>query len=187
MRRVTKRIVVALGVVALAGGLAGCSGDPTAKEVAALNKSNIQRVANLYTAFQTYKGGRGPKSDAEFKEFITAFDADKLKMMGVNSGDLGALFTSERDGKPFKVRYGVGGGRGSVDAVVFEQDGTAGKKQVGFTTGKVEEVDDSTYQHLLAAKPANGGKAGPATKGGGRPSGPPAGAPTGPNGPNPRT
>jgi hypothetical protein len=183
MRRVTKRIVVALGVVALAGGLAGCSGDPTAKEVAALNKSNIQRVANLYTAFQTYKGGRGPKSEAEFKEFITAFDADKLKMMGVNSGDLGALFTSERDGKPFKVRYGVGGGRGSVDAVVFEQDGVGGTKQVGFTTGKVEDLDDATYQQLWAAKPAAPTKAAStkaAPNGAGRPSGPPSGAPTGP-------
>jgi hypothetical protein len=175
MRRVTNRAGAALAIGVLVAGLAGCAGDPTAKEVAAMNKSNIQRVANMYTAFQTYKAGRGPKSEAEFKDFIAHFDAAKLQMMGINPADLGGLFTSERDGKPLKVRYGVGGGRGSVDAVVFEQDGLAGKKLVGFTAGKVDEVDDLTWQQLWAAKPAAA-----QPKGAGRPSGPPAGAPTGP-------
>src|SRR5688572_19334013 len=133
MQRVCKRAVVALSVGMLAIGLGGCSSDRTAEEVAALNKSNIQRVANMYAAFQVYKGGRGPKSEAEFKEFIAAFDAERLKMMGISSGDLGGLFTSDRDGKPFKIKYGVGGGRGSVDAVVFEQDGTGGSRQVAYT------------------------------------------------------
>src|SRR5215212_3805188 len=64
MCRVTKRAGAALAIGVLLAGLAGCGGDPTAKEVAALNQSNIQRVANLYTAFQTYKAGRGPKSEA---------------------------------------------------------------------------------------------------------------------------
>ena len=175
MCRVTKRAGAALAIGVLLAGLAGCGGDPTAKEVAALNQSNIQRVANLYTAFQTYKAGRGPKSEAEFKDFIANFDADRLKMMGINPADLGGLFTSERDGKAFRVRYNVGGGRGSVDAVVFEQDGQAGKKQIGFTTGKVDEVDDATWQQLWAAKPAAA-----QPKGAGRPAGPPPGAPTGP-------
>ena len=180
MHRLCKRAVVALSVGLLVIGLGGCSSDRTAEEVAALNKSNIQRVANLYAAHQVYKGGRGPKTEAEFKEFITAFDAEKLKMMGVSSGDLGGLFTSERDGKPFKVKYGVGGGRGSVDAVVFEQDGAGGTRQVGYTGGKVEDVDSSTYQQLWAGKPAANDRPTAGPKGSGRPSGPPPGAPKGP-------
>ena len=151
-----------------------------------MNKSNIQRVANLYTAFQTYKGGRGPATEAEFKEFIGQFDKEKLQMMGVNPGDLGGLFTSERDGKPFKVRYGVGGGRGAVAPVAFEQDGKDGKRQVAFTGNtKVEDVDATTYDQLWAGKsgtepPAAPASAAPAAGKGGRPSGPPPGAQTTP-------
>src|SRR4051812_37287685 len=141
MRGVHGRAAAVLGAAVLAG-LAGCNRDRTAQEVAAMNTSNVQRVANLYTAHQTYKGGRGPANEAEFKEFITQFDKEKLQMMGVNPGELAGLFTSERDGKPLKVRYNVGGGRGAVAPVVFEQDGKDGKRQVGFTgNAKVEEVD----------------------------------------------
>lgn len=169
--------------LALLVGLVGCS-DQTAKDVAAMNGSNIQRLSNIYSAYQNYKGGQGPKDEADFKNFIKDFDKTKLEMMGIDPNNLGAVFTSERDGKPFKVRYRVGGGRGSVDAVVFEQEGKDGKKQVGFTGGKVEEVDNTTYQQLLAGKgpsqPA-GGPPGAASRGG-RPTGPPAGAPVGPQG-----
>jgi len=144
-----------------------------------MNKSNIQRVANLYSAFQNYKGGRGPTSEAEFKQFIKEFDAGKLKMMGVNPGDLDGLFTSERDQKPFKVRYNVGGGRGSVAPVAFEQDGKDGKRQVAFAGNtKVDEVDEATYQQLWAGK--GGETPAAAAKGGSRPAGPPQGAPVGP-------
>jgi hypothetical protein len=170
--------------LALLAGLVGCSRDNTAREVAAMNGSNIQRLSNIYAAYQNYKGGQGPKDEADFKNFIKDFDKTKLEMMGIDPNKLEAVFASERDGKPFKIRYRVGGGRGSVDAVVFEQDGKDGKKQVGFTGGKVEEVDHATYQQLLAGKgpsqPA-GAPAGAAARGG-RPTGPPAGAPVGPQG-----
>ncbi len=173
-----------LGLVAtvLAVGLAGCNRDRTAETVAAMNTSNVQRLANLYSAHQNYKSGRGPANDAEFREFIRTFDPNKLQMMGIDPNDLDKLFTSEVDSKPLKIRYNVGGGRGSKDPVVFEQEGQNGKKRVGYTDSTVEEVDDSTYQQLWAGKTATGPAAsgGPPTKGGGRPTGAPAGAPTGP-------
>jgi len=172
------------------GLLAGCSRDKTAEAVAAMNTSNIQRLGNMYAAFQNYKGGRGPKTETEFREFIRDFDPNKLKMMSIDPGNLDGLFTSERDGKSFKIRFNVGGGRGSVDAVVFEQDGVNGTRQVGFTNTTVEDVDSTRYQDLLAGK----GAAGPPAAGGppaggsggapggapGRPTGRPPGAPGGP-------
>jgi len=166
---------------------AGCSSDTTARDVAALNTSNAQRLANFYAGMQngyaTSKGG-APDDEAAFKSYISAYPADKLKMMGVDIAKVDDLFKSERDGKPFKIRYKVGGGRGSVDPVVFEQDGKDGKRQVGFTGGKVEEVDQATYDQYLAGKTGTappGGATG-AGPGGGRPGsgGPPPGAPTGP-------
>jgi hypothetical protein len=156
-----------------------------ARDVAGMNTSNSQRIANVYSAYQNYKGGNGPKDETEFKTFIKEFDPNNLSMMGIDPNNLDALFTSERDGKPFKIRYKVGGGRGAASAVVFEQDGKDGKKQVAYTgNSKVEEVDDATYQQLWAGKGASqpAGAAPTAKPGtGGRPGGgPPPGAPTGP-------
>ena len=185
---VSNPLKAAASVVLLAAALPlmGCNSDDVSGEVGEKNKSNIQRVANLYAAHQNAKNGTGPKDEAEFKEFIRAFAPDKLQMMRVDAGNPDSVFVSERDGKPFKVRYKVGGGRGSSDPVVFETDGKDGKKQVGFTGGKVEDCDDSTYQAYLSGKagktPSGGPSSGPPPGGGGRPGagGPPPGAPTGP-------
>jgi hypothetical protein len=161
-------------VAALFAGLTGCAPDQTAaRQVAAANTSNVQRLANLYAAFQSSRGGRGPRDEAEFKGFLKAFDRDKLARMGIDTNQPEAALISERDGQPFRIRYRVDGGGGSVDAVVFEQEGKDGKKQVGFTGGKVEEVDPVVYQQLWAG--TRPGKVG-------RPTGPPPGAPTGPPG-----
>jgi hypothetical protein len=125
--------------------------------------------------------GQGPKDEADLTKFIKEFDPAKLKMMGIDPGDVGKLLVSERDGKPFRVRYGVGGGRGSVSPVVFEQDGKDGKKQVGFTGGKVEDVDDATYKAYLSGKdpgaPPSGGPPMGGRPGSGRPPGAPGGPP----------
>lgn len=180
MRRTLSRLALAAGLVALAG----CSGDNSAQLVGDMNKSNIQRLANLYAGFQNMVSAAGPKDEAEFKAFVSAYAPDKLEMMGVKPGETESLFTSDRDGAPFKVRYKVAGGRGAVAPVVFETVGKDGTKQVGYTGGKVEDVDNATYQRLLT----KGGNveppgAPPANKTGGRPgSGPPPGAPTGPPG-----
>jgi hypothetical protein len=184
------RWAAVIAVTACGAVLTGCSSDKTAKTVGSMNTSNIQRLANIYAAFQNYKSGRGPNDEAEFKTFIKEYDPEKLKMMGIDGNNVDAVFTSERDGQPLKVRYKVGGGRGSVDAVVFESAGKDGTKQVGYTGGKVDDVDEATYQQLWAGKgpsvqaaggPAPAGQ--PGEKGGkGRPTGAPAGAPTGPPG-----
>ncbi|HET6575122.1 MAG TPA: hypothetical protein VFG68_16060 [Fimbriiglobus sp.] len=178
------RLVPAGVAAALMAGLVGCT-DENAKRLAEMNTSNIQRLSNFYAGFQNGKGGKGPKDEAEFKEFIKAHDAERLRTMGFDPGNVDAAFTSERDGQPFKIRWKVGGGRGSVAPVVFEAVGKDGKKQVGFTGGKVEEVDDATYQQYWSGKGGAEPPAGPPTGakgGGGRPGkgGPPPGAPTGP-------
>jgi hypothetical protein len=171
----------AVAAVILAA-VVGC-GDKTADRVGAMNRSNIQRIGNMYAAYQNYKAGRGPQDETDLKEFIKTYDPGKLTMMKIDPNNLGGLFTSERDGKPFKIRYQVSGGRGSAQAVIFEQDGQAGKKQVGFTGGRVEEVEDATYDKLWAGgeTPSASPSATSASKGS-RPVGIPPGAPTGPPG-----
>src|SRR4051812_8979770 len=131
------------GLTALVFGLTliGCR-DAVSNQVAAQNKSNIQRLSNLYAGHQNMMGGKGPKDEAAFKTWVQNYDPAKLNMMGIDPAKVDDLFKSERDGQPFKFRFNVGGGRGSVAAVVFEQTGKDGMHQVGYTGGNVEEVDE---------------------------------------------
>jgi hypothetical protein len=171
---------------------AGCSSDNTAKEIAAMNNSNIQRLSNLYAGFQNMKSSKGPTDENDFKSFIKGYDPAKLSAMSIDPNNLDKLFTSERDGKPFKIRYKVGGGRGSIAPVIFEEVGVNGKKQVGFTGGNgpggggdVQDVDEAMYKDLWSGKISTPPKSasGPGGGGAGRPKGgAPAGAPTGPKG-----
>jgi hypothetical protein len=72
--------------------------------------------------------------------------------------------------------------------VTFEEEGKGGHRQVGFTNGTVEDVDESRYTQLWSGKGGSStATAGPPTGGaggskGGGPAGRPAGAPTGPPG-----
>jgi hypothetical protein len=173
------RVAAATALVAACALSSGCSRDRTAQTVAAMNESNIKRVVNLYTGYQAKHGWSGPKSEVDFKEFITkGMPAENLQMMGVDANNLDAVFQSERDGKPFRIKYGVGGGPGSYNPVVFEQEGQGGLKQVAFTFGKVEEVDDARYKQLWDSRASGGSRSkGPAAvEPGSRPSGRPPGA-----------
>src|SRR5438132_1610501 len=64
MRTILHRLPAGFAAAYLLAVLAGCSGDNTAAQVAAVNTSNIQRLANMYSAFQNYKGGGGKGSVA---------------------------------------------------------------------------------------------------------------------------
>jgi hypothetical protein len=138
------------GVVCLVLAV-GCSQDrQVAGIVAAKNDSNLKRLANLYQSYQLRHSSQGPKDEAAFKGYIQYdMPAHRLEMMQIDPNNLDALFVSERDGQPFRVRYGVGGGAGWVVAVVFEQQGVGGEKQVGFTDGTVESADENRYRQLL--------------------------------------
>jgi len=180
MRTIRYSTAAVLAAAALAAALPGC-GNNTTRQVAAMNKSNAQRIANIYSAFQQYKSGRGPKNEAEFKAFIKDFNKDNLSAMGIHPDKLDELFVSERDGQPFKIRFNVGGGNGAVAAVVFEQEGKDGQKEVAFTgNSKVEAVDSAAYAQLWAGKGESAPPAAPKIQKGG--GGRPPGAPTGPPG-----
>jgi hypothetical protein len=91
----------------------------------------------------------GPADEAVFREFIRTYDAKKLARIGVDPQAFDALFVSDRDGQPFKIRYGVpGSARGSREPVIFESQGVDGKWQVGFLDMDVREADDEEYERL---------------------------------------
>jgi hypothetical protein len=147
--RLSESLILAFLFSTLTMSVVGC-GDPRASEVAAMNDSNIKRVVNLYGAFQVTHAWHGPKDEGELRDFVAGHGLpDKnFEMMGIDPKNLEAAFVSERDRKPFKVRYGVTGGPGAVAALVFEEDGVNGKRNVAFNGPFVEEVNANRYNDL---------------------------------------
>jgi hypothetical protein len=148
--KVSLPILSALSLAACV--LVGCGGsvDPSAA-VAAANSTNIQRLTNLYQAYQSENGWVGPADDASLKEFIRGLPPNTLTRIGIEPGNVDAIFVSERDGQPFKFRYKVVGSMmGSTEPVVFESEGVDGKRMVGFLNMTQRDVDSAEYESLFA-------------------------------------
>lgn len=143
---------------------AGCSSSPNvAGIVARVNDSNIKRAANLFGAAIVRNDWRAPKDEADFKEFIhTQMAPQKLEMMGIKPEAIDTVFISERDGKPFRFRYGATFPAMSTAPIVFEQQGVDGVRQVAYNNGTVENVtSDARYQELWNGKPSTPPPPGP--------------------------
>jgi hypothetical protein len=134
--------------------LAGCSRSVDKDAVLRqANSKNIQRLANVYLAFQSENDWRGPADEVKFKDFLHACDPTRLERVGVDPQAIDSLFVGERDGQPFKVRYGVKGSvMGSAEPVIFESVGVDGKREVGFLNMSQREVDETEYQLLWSGK-----------------------------------
>ncbi len=132
----------------------GCGG-PTAEDLlAAANDNNIKRVTNLYAAFQSRHNWKGPKDEADFKSFLNNWNPKKLSNIGVDPNAIEEVFISNRDGEPFKIRYGIPGHvLGSDDPVAFETTGVDGKRMVGFLNMTTKEVDAAEYDSLWKQPP----------------------------------
>jgi hypothetical protein len=127
----------------------GCGGVDTAGVLADANSTNLRRLSTLYFTYQSTHQWQGPADETALQVFIRTYDAKKLARIGVDPQAVDALFVSDRDGQPFRIRYSVpGSGRGSREAVIFESQGVDGKRQVGFLDMEVREVDDKEYELL---------------------------------------
>lgn len=141
-------------VCALLAAAVGCGGDDGGKSaLAEFNSNSMQRLANLYFAFQLDHDFKGPKDEAEFRTFIAGVPAEKLANVGVDPAAIDVLFVSPRDEQPYKVRYSVmGSAMGSAEPVIFEATGVDGKREVGFLNMTQREVDSAEYEALWSGK-----------------------------------
>lgn len=135
--------------------LAGCGAD-RADKVRAMNATNSKRLSNLYAAFQQSNNTfKGPKDEAEFREYIGKLPEAGLDLYGIKPGSVDGIFVSERDDQPFRIKYGVRGSQYSNDAVIFEETGLDGVRIVGFTGATEKEVSsDQEYDQLWSSKAA---------------------------------
>jgi hypothetical protein len=130
--------------------LIGCtSSDQIARTVQAKNDSHIKQLANLYYAYQRTHGWRGPSDESTLKQFAqTGLDPKKLIIMNITRDNLDDIFISDRDHEPFRVKYNLEGDQSVPSAVVFEDKGIGGQRQVAFNIGTVQLVTDDEYQKL---------------------------------------
>lgn len=134
--------------------VAGCrSGSEAESALRNANRTNIQRLANLYSMYQFQNRFQGPQDEETFRAFIQELDSDAQRNMGIDPSAIDNLFISERDKEPFRIRYGVPTTpRGSKEAVIFENTGRRGQKMVGFLNMVQREVDDGEYNQLWDTK-----------------------------------
>ena len=131
--------------------LVGCGGVDQQSVLEAANGTNLQRLTNLYLSYQSRNDWNGPPDQATLREFAVSFDKKKLARIGIDPSQIDELFVSERDGKPYKIRYNVkGSSRGSTEPVVFEEVGVSDKRRIGFLNMTEREVDAAEYDQLWA-------------------------------------
>ena len=149
---VGRRLLLVSLCAASVAGMMGCSDRSISRQVAAMNDSRIKQLANLFRFYQATNGWVGPKDEATLRTFVQAAPRKNLDMMGIDPAGFEELLVSDRDGKPFAVRWGVSIGPMEEQAVVFEAEGRDGKRLVAFTGARTEEVDAEKYAKLFAGE-----------------------------------
>jgi hypothetical protein len=129
----------------------GCNGSINPDEaIAKVNESNIQRLANLYFTYQMKNRWRGPEDEEAFKNFLRSYNPKKLTRIGIDPNAIDEVFVNERDGEPFRIRYGVAGSAmGCSEPVIFEATGVDGMYLVGQLDMQQREMDESEANQLF--------------------------------------
>jgi hypothetical protein len=132
--------------IALACALAaGCSsGSEPYKE-----ESNLRALAAYYTQYTSANRGQFPPSEKALKEYIKAERAGR----GVPAADadINALFVSNRDGKPFVIRYRTDKSWPYGELVAYEQEGQGGTRHVATAVGGYDEMSEERFQSQKVA------------------------------------
>lgn len=138
------------------GLVLGCGNDQVASSFRNMNKLNMQKLANSYVMFASVNGNVGPKDADALKNFI-ATDERVPPRLGMSSSDLDnldAIFISDADGEPFKIRFGL---KIRLDEdrspLIFEAVGVDGVRRVALADNQILEVSDAKkYDRLWAGK-----------------------------------
>lgn len=147
-------LMLVVVILALATNLLiGCARDKASEMFAAVNSTNIQRVANLYCVYQAQNNFVGPKDESELKRFIAEMHPSRHKYFGVDVNRLDELFISERDKKPFRIRWElVAKPRQGPIPIAFESEGRNGMFMVAFSSFEVGEFEKFDYDQLWAGR-----------------------------------
>lgn len=111
--------------------------------------TQIKKLAVLYSTFQARNSWTGPADEAEFRKYIDGVSETRLERLDITKSEVDGLFQSERDGQPYRIRWGIAGGNGAAPKpILFEADGSQGNYMVGFTNGTSQEFSKEDYDKL---------------------------------------
>lgn len=120
-------------------------------------EKNLQALAVFYGRFISQNKGVGPPNEEAFKKFIRGLRPEEFQSFGVDASNIDPLFVSPRDNQPYGIAWGLQGAMPGPDGsamVIWEQTGVSGKRFVADAVGKIEEVDETTWNQRLAKSKA---------------------------------
>jgi hypothetical protein len=134
--------------------LAGC-GD--GQHPQSESDKHLKALSVYYGRFMSVNRGVGPPNEAEFKKFVKSRPAAELEGFGFSADTIDQMFTSPRDQQPYGVAWKIPSGvpkpDGTTVMVIWEQNGVNGKRFVADAVGRIDEIDDATFQQRLVAIP----------------------------------
>ena len=155
MRSVHIPIVLFIICVTLAL-FSGCTGDRVASQVAAVSKTNLQKLSNIYSLYVVRNGYKGPKDEETFRDFLENDPSieKNIGYMGVGRDDFDKISISDRDNEPLLVRYGLKlPPMSPKQPQVLETVGVDGIRMVIMSNGDIIEVeDDAEYEKMASGK-----------------------------------
>lgn len=144
--------VVALTVFAISS--IGCEGE-RAKKIGQYTEGNIKKMSMIYNVYTASNGYKGPKDEAQLKEWLDSEGCNKAKMLkfNIDVAKIDDYLVSERTGEKFEIRWGVDSvPMGPPRPVIFEATAVDGIRQVGVAGGgDILDVDtDEEYDELMS-------------------------------------
>ncbi len=121
------------------------------------NDQHLKALSVCFGRYVSQHRGQGPPNEAEFRKFLKTLGNEELQSLGIDPNNLDALFVSPRDKQPYGIAWGQAstppGPDGFVPLRAWEQSGVGGRRVVANGLGKIEEVDEATFNKLQAAAP----------------------------------
>src|SRR4051812_31330472 len=106
--RVCIGLIVAMQICSTVGGCARGKQEQ--------QQTNLRSLAALYSQYRAEHRGSPPPNENDFKNSIITKSGNALKERGTTIDE---LFTSNRDGKPFAVKYGSTKSWGLPDVIIY--------------------------------------------------------------------
>ena len=141
-------IIMMCGLMILLA-LSGCS-DAQSEQPKQSNR--LGALAVLYGRYIGSHGGRAPSNQQELVNFIKQTGEPTLKQFEISQVD--ELFKPADDGQSIIVSYGQSNVTDPNPIIAYESQPVGGKRRVLRSTGAVEEVTDSEFQHHRPVAPA---------------------------------
>jgi hypothetical protein len=131
--------------------LVGCG--PSQQQVE--EQSTLKPLGILHGRYAAQHKGEPPPNEAEFKKFVESLGPESLQSIG--AADATKLWISSRDKQPYGIVYGKNTGPpgpAGQPVVVYEVQGSGGKRMVGSQLGAVDEVDEARFRELVPSAAA---------------------------------